>query len=134
MNSVSLIGRLSKEPDTRYTSGSNTAVTSFSIAVNRDFKKEGQPDADFLNIVTWGKTAEFAGKYFTKGLQVGVLGRLQVRTYDDNQGKKHYITEVVADRVYFADGKKNTTQRQVQSDASDNGFYPMDDDPDSLPF
>lgn len=134
MNKVILMGRLTKDVDFRYTSGNNTAIASFTLAVKRDFKKENQPEADFINIVTWGKTAEFAGKYFTKGLQVGILGRLQVRTYDDNQGKKHYITEVVADRVYFADTKRDTAQPSAKSESDDNGFYPMPDSEDLLPF
>lgn len=143
MNSIVLMGRLTKDPETRYTSGNNTATTSFTLAVNRDFPKEGQPSADFINIVTWAKTAEFAGKYFTKGLQVAVVGRLQTRTWDDNEGKRHYVTEVVADRVYFADSKKSGQDsnrsdsyepaQTTQPQAGQDGFYPMDED-DELPF
>ena len=106
MNKVILMGRLTKDPDVRYTQGNNTAVCSFGLAVNRRFKQEGQPDADFINIVSWGKTAEFCSKYFTKGQQVGVIGRIQTRNYDDKDGKKVFVTEVVAEEVYFADSKK----------------------------
>jgi len=145
MNKVILMGRLTKDPELKYTSGTNTAVTSFSIAVNRRGAKEGQPQADFINVVAWTKTAEFCGKYFTKGMQVVVVGRLQTRTWDDNEGKRHYVTEVVADETYFADGKKGggdagsstggaapRTYSETPT-ASGDGFYPMDED-DELPF
>lgn len=144
MNKVILMGRLTKDPELRYTSGNNTAVASFSIAVNRRFAPEGQPQADFINIVAWSKTAEFCGKYFTKGQQVAVVGRLQTRTWDDNEGKRHYVTEVVADETYFADSKRGGdaggnfggSAPKTYSDtpaASGDGFYPMDED-DELPF
>jgi len=145
MNKVILMGRLTKDPDLRYTSGNNTAVASFTIAVNRRGAKEGQPQADFINVVAWTKTAEFCGKYFTKGMQVVVVGRLQTRTWDDNEGKRHYVTEVVADETYFADGKKGVGDVVIRTvrapprtysetpTASGDGFYPMDED-DELPF
>lgn len=141
MNKVILMGRLTKDPDLRYTSGNNTAVASFTIAVNRRGAKEGQPQADFINVVAWSKTAEFCGKYFTKGQQVAVVGRIQTRTWDDNEGKRHYVTEVVADETYFADSKRGSgdvggSMPRSYSDtpaASGDGFYPMDED-DELPF
>jgi single-strand DNA-binding protein len=144
MNKVILMGRLTKDPDLRFTSGNNTAVASFTIAVNRRLAKEGQPQADFINIVAWGKTAEFVAKYFSKGQQVAVVGRLQTRTWDDNDGKRHYVTEVVADETYFADSKRGSSDTsaaggfapKTYSDtpiASGDGFYPMDED-DELPF
>ncbi|HEY5583537.1 MAG TPA: single-stranded DNA-binding protein [Ruminiclostridium sp.] len=145
MNKVILMGRLTKDPELKYTSGTNTAVTSFTIAVNRSFAKEGQPQADFINIVAWSKNAEFCGKYFTKGLQVAVVGRLQTRTWDDNEGKRHYVTEVVAEETYFADSKRGSdagsssaggaapkTYSETPATSGD-GFYPMDED-DELPF
>jgi single-strand DNA-binding protein len=107
MNKVALIGRLTKEPDTHYTQN-NICVVSFSLAVNRRVVKEGeQQTADFINIVAWNKTAEFIAKYFTKGMQVGIVGRLQTRNYDDKDGKKVFVTEVVAEEVDFADSKKH---------------------------
>jgi single-strand DNA-binding protein len=136
MNKSILMGRLTKDPELKYTSGNNTAVASFTLAVNRRFKQEGQPNADFINIVAWAKTAEFCGKYFTKGSQVAVVGRIQTRTWDDNEGKKHYVTEVVAEETYFADSKKSnngTTPNTNTSQANGDGFYPMDED-DELPF
>lgn len=106
MNKICLIGRLTKDVEVRYTQSNNTMVASFSLAVNRRFKQEGQPDADFINIVAWNKTAEFCNKYFKKGQQIGLIGRIQTRTWDDDNGQKHYVTEVVAEEVYFAGEKK----------------------------
>ena len=83
MNKVILMGRLTRDPEVRYTTTNNTLVCTFSLAVNRRFKQEGQPDADFFNIVAWSKTGEFCSKYFKKGQQVAVEGRLQTRNYDD---------------------------------------------------
>ena len=108
MNKVILMGRLTKDPETRYTQSTNTQVTSFTLAVNRRFVKDGEErQADFINIVAWNKTAEFCSKYFKKGQQVGVIGRLQVRNWEDEQGQKHYVTEVVAEEAYFADSKRD---------------------------
>ena len=107
MNKVILMGRLTRDPEVRYTTTNNTLVCTFSLAVNRRFKQEGQPDADFINIVAWSKTGEFCSKYFKKGQQVGVVGRLQTRNYDDKDGKKVYVTEVIAEETYFADSRRD---------------------------
>ena len=107
MNKVILMGRLTRDPETRYTQTNNTLVSSFSLAVNRRFAKQGEErQADFINIVAWSKLGEFCSKYFKKGQQVGVVGRIQTRTWDDDQGTKHYVTEVVAEEAYFADSKR----------------------------
>ncbi len=107
MNKVILMGRLVRDPEVRYTNGNNTMVATFQIAVNRRFAKQGEErQADFFQIVAWDKTGEFCSKYFKKGQQVGVIGRLQTRNYDDKDGKKVYVTEVVAEETYFADTKK----------------------------
>ena len=107
MNKVCLIGRLTKDPEIRYTQSTNTLVATFTIAVNRRFAKETDDvRADFINIIAWSKTGEFVQKYFRKGQQVGIVGRIQTRNWDDEQGTKHYATEVVAEEVYFADSKK----------------------------
>ena len=134
MNKVCLIGRLTKDIELK-TTQSNVKVANFTLAVNRRFVKEGQEQtADFINIIAWGKTAEFCDKYFGKGQQIGVSGRIQTRTWDDDQGKKHYVTEVVAEEVDFADGKKtnsemeNKTATDIQSDS--NNFSMIDE----LPF
>ena len=127
MNKVVLLGRLVRDPETRYTQGNNTAVCSFSLAVNRRFKQEGQPDADFINVVAWAKTAEFVSKYFTKGQQVAVVGRIQTRNYDDKEGKKIFVTEVVAEEVYFADSKK-------EPNATTSAGFMAVENPEGLPF
>ncbi len=119
MNKVILMGRLTRDPEVRYTTNNNTLVCTFSLAVNRRFKQEGQPDADFINVVAWAKTGEFCSKYFTKGQQVAVCGHLQTRNYDDKDGKKVYVTEVVAEDTYFADSK-----REPNANAFDTGFNP----------
>ena len=108
MNKVILMGRLTRDPETRYTQTNNTVVASFSLAVNRRFVRQGEErQADFINIVAWSKLGEFCSKYFKKGQQVGVIGRLQTRTWDDDKGVKHYITEVIAEEAYFADSKRD---------------------------
>lgn len=108
MNKVILMGRLTRDPEVRYTQTNNTLVASFSLAVNRRFVRQGEKrQADFINIVAWSKLGEFCSKYFKKGQQVAVTGRLQTRTWDDDQGQKHYITEVVAEEAYFADSKRD---------------------------
>ena len=103
------MGRLNKEPEVRYTQTSNTLVASFTLAVNRRFVKQGEErQADFINIIAWSKIGEFCSKYFSKGQQVGIIGRLQTRNWEDDQGQKHYITEVIAEEAYFAEGKRNS--------------------------
>ncbi len=107
MNKVILMGRLTRDPEVRYTTTNNTLVCTFSLAVNRRFARQGaEQTADFFNIVAWDKTGEFCSKYFKKGQQVGVIGRLQTRNYDDKDGKKVYVTEVVAEETYFADSRR----------------------------
>ena len=142
MNKVLLMGRLTRDPEVRYTSNNNTLVCSFSLAVNRRFKAEGQPDADFINIVAWSKTGEFCSKYFTKGQQVAVCGRIQTRNYDDKDGKKVYVTEVIAEEAYFADSKRNGDANAFETgfnntvpstDNSADGFTAIVDD-NNLPF
>lgn len=133
MNKVILIGRLTKDPEVRYTQVNNTMVVIYSLAVNRRFKQEGQPEADFFNIIAWGKVGEFASKYFKKGQQVGVVGRLQTRKYEDKDGKTVYVTEIIAEEQYFADGKRDNTPTKVESAPTDSqDFTPVTDD--DLPF
>lgn len=134
MNKVIIMGRLTKDPEVRYTQSSNTLVATFTLAVNRRTKQEGQPEADFINIVAWSKTGEFCSKYFKKGQQVSVVGRLQTRNYDDKDGKRVYVTEVIAEEVYFADSKRDgsTTGQQNEQSSAMNDFTPVSDD--DLPF
>ena len=134
MNKVILMGRLTKDPDIRYTQSSNTLVASFSLAVNRRFVKEGEErQADFINIVAWGKTGEFCQKYFKRGQQVGVIGRIQTRTWDDEQGQKHYVTEVIAEEVYFAGEKKNNDNSGASNVNTNNADFETFSG-DDLPF
>lgn len=134
INKVILMGRLTKDPDLRYTN-TGTATCSFTLAVDRKFKQEGQPQADFIQCQAWTKTAEFITKYFAKGRQIALVGRLQTRTWDDTEGKRHYITEVVVEEVFFVDGKKEGNRAApAAGTTSDEGFYPVDSDDDSLPF
>ncbi len=107
LNKVTLMGRLTADPVLRHTQ-SNTAVTTFSLAVNRNFAaKDGTREADFFDIVCWRNTAEFVSKYFTKGIQVVVSGRLQTRTWKDQQGNNRKSVEIVADEVFFAEGRRD---------------------------
>lgn len=108
MNKVILLGRLTKDPEVRYTQSENMlAIAKYTLAVDRRFKKEGQPSADFINCVAFGKSAEFAEKYMTKGRLFGVIGRIQTRNYENDKKEKVYVTEVVVDEQYFADSKKD---------------------------
>ncbi len=108
MNKVILMGRLTRDPEVRYTQSNNTLVASFSLAVNRRFTREGETQtADFINISAWAKTGEFVSKYFKKGQQVAVVGRIQTRSWEDQQGQRRYATDVVAEEVYFADSKRS---------------------------
>ncbi|MBI9013612.1 MAG: single-stranded DNA-binding protein [Clostridiales bacterium] len=118
MNQVVLIGRLTRDPELRYIPGSGTPVTRFSIAVARQFKKEGQPDADFFNIVVWGKPAESAAQYLVKGRLVAVNGNMRNNNYEDKNGVKHYNIEIVASRIEFLEWATNTNNKSQQSQNS----------------
>ena len=126
MNKVFLIGRLTRDPELRYT-GSNIPVATFSIAVNRNYSnQQGEREADFINIVVWRKQAENVKNYLTQGSQVAIDGRIQTRSYDDNNGQKRYVTEVVADNVEFL-GSKNSSNNSNNGSASNNsGPSPYD--------
>ena len=107
LNKIILMGRLTRDPELRRT-GSGTAVTSFALAVDRDFKGQGgEKETDFIDIVAWRSTAEFVSKYFTKGRMAVVEGRLQMRDWTDKDGNKRVAAEVVADNVYFGDSKRD---------------------------
>lgn len=113
MNKVILIGRLTKDPEVRNTSN-QTAFCNFSIAVDRRFKdNNGQRQADFINCVAWRQTASFIGSYFRKGSKIAVVGSLQTRTYDDNQGQKRYVTEVVVEEAEFADSANSGSRESA---------------------
>ena len=107
LNRIILMGRLTRDPELRRTQ-SGTAVTSFSLAVDRDFKSQnGDKETDFIDIVAWRSTAEFVSKYFTKGRMAVVEGRLQTRDWTDREGGKRVATEIVADNIYFGDSKRD---------------------------
>ena len=107
LNKIIIMGRLTRDPELRRT-GSGTAVTSFSLAVDRDFKSQsGEKETDFIDVVAWRSTAEFVSKYFTKGRMAVVEGRLQIRDWTDRDGGKRRSAEVVADNVYFGDSKRD---------------------------
>ncbi len=119
INRVVLIGRLTKDPELRKTQ-SGTSVVSYTIAVNRRSQTPGQPDADFINCVAWNKTAELMAQYLHKGSLIGVEGRIQTRSYDNQQGQRVYVTEVVTDSVQFLEPKN--TQPQQNSYNSYNSY------------
>lgn len=126
MNKVFLIGRLTRDPELRYT-GSNTAVASFSLAVNRNFTNQsGEREADFINIVVWRKQAENVKNYLTQGSQVAIDGRIQTRSYDDNNGQKRYVTEVIADNVEFLGTRGSSSQTGIQDNSSKDEPTPYD--------
>ena len=140
MNKVFLIGRLTRDPELRYT-GSNVAVATFSLAVNRNFTNQaGEREADFINIVVWRKQAENVKNYLQQGSQVAVDGRIQTRSYDDNEGNKRYVTEVVADNVEFLGSKGSNSGSNSSSSNDDKTPYDFGDsepsgtDVDSNPF
>ena len=122
MNKVVLIGRLTKDPELKFTPGTGTAVATFTLAVDRRFSKDGQKEADFIPIVVWGKQAESTANYMNKGKMMGVSGRIQTRSYDAKDGTKRYITEVVADEVQFLEWG-NGNKSDSRSNNSESGNY-----------
>lgn len=130
INKAILMGRLTRDPELRHT-GSGTPVCSFSIAINNG-SGENQT-TDFINCVAWNKTAEFVDKYFSKGRMIALVGRIQTRSWDGQDGKKNYATEVVANEVSFCDSKKETDVAENTAD-NDEDFAPLEGIPDDLPF
>lgn len=139
MNKVILMGRLTREPEVRYSNGAEPlAVAHYTLAVNRRFKRKDEPEADFIPCVAFGESGEFAEKYFKKGQMVSIVGRLQVRSWEDNEGKKRWTTEVIVEEQYFAESKKNSNAAAPKEggQAPADGFYPIDEsvEDDDLPF
>lgn len=134
INNVVLVGRLTKDPDLRYT-GNGTAVASFTLAVNRDFKNaSGEQEADFINCVIWRKSAETLANTVRKGQQIGIVGRVQTRSYENQQGQKVFVTEVVAERFNYLekrDSNSNSGQNTTQQNQSNS---PQDFDRNNDPF
>lgn len=153
MNKIILMGRLTRDPELRYGSGANaTAVCNYGLAVNRQFKREGEPDADFFNIVAFGKAGEFASKYFKKGQLVAVVGEIRFRTYTNKDGNTVNTHDVVVSEQHFAESKNASAQNQSSDFApAGNGYNsapvntaakaedsfskePMNGSEDDLPF
>ena len=143
MNKVQLVGRLTRDPEIRYSQGENaTATARFSVAVNRRFKNsEGNYDADFINCVAFGKSAEFVEKYFKKGMAIGLTGRIQTGSYTNKDGQKVYTTDVVVEETEFVESKgasstdNSSTSRSTPNVANNNDFMSIPDGVDEeLPF
>ncbi|MGE5558698.1 MAG: single-stranded DNA-binding protein [Bacillota bacterium] len=134
MNRIILIGRLTKDPDLRYTP-SGVAVASFTLAVDRPFTNQaGERETDFINIVVWRKQAENCGNYLSKGQLAAVEGRLQIRTYEAQDGQKRWVTEVVADRVQFLEKKKGDKDQGASHESAEAGENLDEMNLDDLPF
>ena len=137
MNKVVIIGRFTRDPEIKYTTGENaTATARFSLAVNRRFKnKEGNYDADFINCVAFGKTAEFIEKYFTKGMAIGITGRIQTGSYTNKEGQKIYTTDVVVEETEFVESKNKGTDDNVpNNNANSNSDFEETVSDDEMPF
>ena len=116
MNKVILMGRLTRDPEVRYAQGDNAmAIARYSLAVDRRFKRDGEPDADFINCVAFGKSGEFAEKYLKKGTKVAVVGRIQTGSYTNKDGQKVYTTDVVVEEQEFAESKNSGSSNNNQS-------------------
>lgn len=139
LNHITIMGRLTRDPELRRT-GSGTAVTSFTVAVDRDFSgQDGEKEADFIDCVAWRSTAEFVSKYFAKGRMAVVSGRLQIRSWNDKDGNKRKTAEVVADNVYFGDSKSDGDNNRTPTyappaSAPVSDYEQITDDDAQLPF
>ena len=136
MNKVIIIGRLVKDPDIRYSQGSNTTcVARYTLAVDRKFKQEGQQTADFINCIAFGKSGEFAEKYLHKGVKIAVTGRIQTGSYTNKDGQKVYTTDVVVDEQEFCESKSQSNSQPQPAPSNDNSWMNIPDGvEDSLPF
>ena len=139
MNKVILMGRLTRDPEVRYTQGDNAmAIARYSLAVDRRFKRDGEPDADFINCVAFGKSGEFAEKYLKKGTKIAVVGRIQTGSYTNKDGQKVYTTDVVVEEQEFAESKGNGStegNQTAKAPTSSDGFMNIPDGIDEeLPF
>lgn len=133
MNKVVLIGRLTADPDIRHTQ-SGKCVASYRLAVDRPFKSDGQPEADFISCVAWGKSGEFCQRYLHKGMKIALEGRIQTRTYDDKDGKKVYVTEIIVEHHEFCESKRSADSGGYGYTEPAQGFTEIDEDDGELPF
>ena len=131
LNHITVMGRLTRDVDLK-TTPAGVAVASFAMAVERDFAEGGEKKTDFIDVVAWRNTAEFVGKYFTKGMMAVVSGRLQIREWQDKEGNKRKTAEIVADNVYFGEGKKDSGGGN-QTKPAGNPIDVQNDD-ETLPF
>ena len=138
MNKVIEIGRLVREPEIRYSQGANTTcVARYTLAVDRKFKQEGQPTADFINCIAFGKLGEFAEKYLHKGVKIAVVGRIQTGSYKNKDGNTVYTTDVVVEEQEFCESKSQSNSQTQPAPASNNNDWlniPDNLDDSSLPF
>ena len=123
LNHIVVMGRLTRDPELRKTAA-GVSVTSFSVAVDRDFSQDGQKETDFLDVVAWRNTAEFAAKYFTKGRMAVVSGRLQIRNWEDKEGNKRRTAEILAENIYFGDSKKEDDGGSASAPTQAGSFTP----------
>lgn len=126
MNKVILIGRLTRDVEMRHSASNDTAIARYTLAVNRPFKREGEPEADFLPCVAFNKTAEFAEKYLAKGMRVAIEGRIQTGSYTNSEAKKVYVSEIVVERQEFLEKKIRNSQPEANAAANNSGNAFMD--------
>ena len=137
MNKVILIGRVVRDAEIRYSQGANTTcIARYTLAVDRKFKQEGQPNADFINCIAFGKLGEFAEKYLHKGVKIAVTGRIQTGSYKNKDGNTVYTTDVVVEEQEFCESKSQSNSQQQTTQSNDNLFMSIPDnlDDSSLPF
>ena len=137
MNKVIEIGRLTKDPEIRYSQGENTTcVARYTLAVDRKFKQEGQPTADFINCIAFGKLGEFAEKYLHKGVKIAIVGRIQTGSYTNKENQKVYTTDVVVEEQEFCESKSQSNSQIQPTQSNDNSWMNIPDtlDDSSLPF
>ena len=137
MNKVIEIGRLVREPEIRYSQGaSSTCIARYTLAVDRKFKQEGQPNADFINCIAFGKLGEFAEKYLHKGVKIAVTGRIQTGSYKNKDGNTVYTTDVVVEEQEFCESKSQSNSQPQPAPINDNSWMSIPDnlDDSSLPF
>ena len=126
MNKVILIGHLTRDPEIRYSqSAEPVAIARYTLAVNRRFKKEGEPDADFVGCVSFGRQAEFMEKYFKKGMKAAITGRISVRNFDDASGQRRWITEVIAEEIEFTESRSAFESRMSQQSGYQSQYDSM---------
>lgn len=134
MNNVSLVGRLTKDPDIRYTQAQEPmCIARYTLAVDRRFKRDGEPSADFISCVAFGKSAEFAEKYFHKGIKIAITGRIQTGSYENKEGQRVYTTDIVVESQEFCESKGKQEKQEVKQE--DDGFMNIPEGmEDELPF